>query len=114
MAYPLQAGILEAGDYEHGLKTAQTESRPRSSWINELRLQHGVQSFSCATFRCMNQASHGAHLRVSFVRELLSFVGKGGQAVVPMCAPCHDGAKGGPVKVNRTPCVWDKNSPYDL
>ena len=115
MAYLLTSGELPAGEYQHGLRTAQTESRPRQSWINELRLRHG-NNLVCAVFRCTNSATngHGAHLRVSAWSELKSIIGKGGQAVVPMCADCHNGARGGSVRVNKTPCVWDKNSPYDF
>nr|AIE92954.1 hypothetical protein [uncultured marine group II/III euryarchaeote AD1000_30_D02]AIF01396.1 hypothetical protein [uncultured marine group II/III euryarchaeote KM3_146_G03] len=111
--YALQPGNLKAGDYEHGLKTSQTESRPRQSWINELRLNFGNQ-LVCAKFGCTNPATHGAHLRVSAWKEFIAVVGKGGQAVVPCCAQHHDGANGAPIKVKQTPCIWDKNSPYDF
>ena len=76
MAYPLTSGELPAGEYQHGLRTAQTESRPRQSWINELRLRHG-NNLVCAVFRCTNSATngHGAHLRVSAWSELKSIIG---------------------------------------
>lgn len=112
--YTIAKGQLDAGTYRHGLNTAQSESNPRQSWIHELRLQHGIDIFVCARFRCTNQATVGAHLKISMSKELLAFFGRGGQAVVPMCKICHDGARGGSVRVNRTPCVWDRNSPYNL
>ena len=113
MTYALQPGQLSAGEYHHGLKTAQTESRPRQSWIHELRLNFG-SNLVCAKYGCTAPAQDGAHIRVSAWSELKAFVGKGGQAVVPCCKTHHQGAQGGPIRLKNTVCVWDRNSPYDF
>lgn len=112
MTYPLRPDQLPPGEYEHGIKTSQTESKPRGGWLNELRIHFG-DNLVCAAYGCTQPADLGAHLRVGVFAELSAFVGRGGQAVVP-CCNFHHNKTGGTMRTKASPCVWDPNSPYDL